>query len=705
MKPLGIGDPLRLGPYRVLGVLGEGGMGKVYVGQDGAATLAAVKVLKPELAHDPNLAQRFVREAQAAQAVRSKGVANVLGAWTEGGRPWMATEFLAGLTLDQAVEAHGPLDEPALRALAASLAHTLADIHAAGFIHRDLKPPNIVLTSTGPRVIDFGIARPEHGLTLTTTGEVPVTPGYGAPEQVLGHRVTPAADVFSLGAVLVYAASGRRAFDGGHVAAVQYEVVHGEPQLHGIAPELTSLIAPCLAKDPAHRPTPAQIAEAMRPPKGAEKAWRRGSIAAAITERETGARQLSTTIVGGVQQPQQRPAMSRRRLLTTLAVGGTVAAAGAGTAAWWYGSRDSRTRTDGPLFDIPAAAKTPVHALKSKPRDNYAENGGSMKLWSVATADVTTPELLPVRDVLVFALGSGGIGGHSVKDGKRRWAAEHLQPKSGYVSLADRLVVGADDEGTLHTYVPATGKAKWTCAQAEAATLLAADADAVYLTTKDDRLRCVGASDAKVRWTVTVPAKFRGKLHGPAAVARGVLVVPTTSGTVHAVRTSDGSTAWRRQPDESESEVRPLIVGGTVYINGKTMQARALTDGKLAWSTMPLSLTDAAHSKWGPPEVSGSHLYVSIANITQSLRRADGQREWFAVGPSTPSRVRVQGSAVWVGDDGDGIGELQLRGIPRKDGENPWTARYPRPHYSRLAADGNRIFLLTDGTVHALSAF
>src|SRR4051794_30362339 len=122
MKPLGTGDPLRLGPYRLHGVLGEGGMGKVYVGQDVAGTLAAVKVLRPELAHEPNLTQRFVREAQAAQAVRSKGVAAVLGAWTEGGRPWIATEFLAGLTLDQAVEAYGPLDGAAVRALASALA-------------------------------------------------------------------------------------------------------------------------------------------------------------------------------------------------------------------------------------------------------------------------------------------------------------------------------------------------------------------------------------------------------------------------------------------------------------------------------------------------------------------------------------------------------------------------------------------------------
>ncbi|WP_250399752.1 serine/threonine-protein kinase [Streptomyces cellostaticus] len=268
MKPLGTGDPVRLGPYRLLGVLGEGGMGKVYLGQDGAGVLAAVKVLRPELADDTNLARRFVREAHAAQAVRSTGVAAVLGAQTEAARPWIATEFLAGLTLDEAVGTFGPLPEAALRDMATSLARTLADIHAAGFVHRDLKPPNIVLTSQGPRVIDFGIARPEHGLTLTNTGQIPVTPGYGAPEQVLGQRVAPPADVFSLGAVLVYAATGGRAFDGDHVAALQHEVVHGQPKLEGLSPHLRTLVAPCLAKDPAVRPTPLQIAQAMSVPKG-----------------------------------------------------------------------------------------------------------------------------------------------------------------------------------------------------------------------------------------------------------------------------------------------------------------------------------------------------------------------------------------------------------------------------------------------------
>ena len=328
MKPLGPGDPLRLGPYRLLGVLGEGGMGKVYFGQDGHGHRAAVKSLRPELAHDQQLVQRFVREAQTARSVTGKGVARVLDAQVEGGRPWIAAEFLAGPDLEQAIAAHGPLDAPTVHILASALARALHEIHAAGIVHRDLKPANIVLTSDGPRVIDFGIARPEHGLTLTTAGQIPVTPGYGAPEQVLGHRVGPAADVFSLGAVLAFAAGGTRAFTGDHVAAVQYEVVHGQPQLSCVPEPLRALIAPCLAKEPGARPGPEQIALAFAPPRRAEKVWRQGGLAPLIGRYETEAARLIPADPAAA--PMHR---TRRRFLTALATGGAAHAVGGGTAA------------------------------------------------------------------------------------------------------------------------------------------------------------------------------------------------------------------------------------------------------------------------------------------------------------------------------------------------------------------------------------
>jgi len=709
MNPLGTGDPIRLGPYRLLGVIGEGGMGKVYLGQDGPGTLAAVKVLRPELAHDTELARRFVREAQAAQAVRGKGVAAVLEARTEGTRPWIASEFLAGLTLAEAVEEHGPLTDPALRALGASLADTLADIHAAGFIHRDLKPPNIVLTSDGPRVIDFGIARPEHGLTLTTTGQAPVTPGYGAPEQVLGQRVTPAADVFSLGAVLAYALTGQRAFEGSHVAVVQYAVVHGEPRLDGVEPQLRALVEPCLAKDPAERPEPAEIVRAMDVPKRADRAWKRGRLADAIKERETGAARMATDVTA--QLPGERRALTRRRLLTGLSTTGVVLAAGGGTTAWLLGTTDGGT-SGGPKsspFTVPPAVPTPVARMTVVAEKVSGSPGRPGTLWTLeSAADVYSPYLLPVRDVLVFGAAGGGIVAYGVKDGKRRWSAPRIVTKSGYLSLSDRLVVGTDSRGALRTYVPSTGEAKWTCPAAEAAQLLGADAESVYVITKDDRLRSVRRADAKVGWTATVPADFRKKVFGPGAVGEGRLVMGTTDGNFLAVDTSNGRTAWSRLAHVPVG-IRPAVHGDTAYLGGDTLEAVRIADGERIWSAKPHG--DHYRERWGPVTVSGGRLYATEGIYPRRLDPRDGRQLWSGYSDSADSAVYAgrtvpQGHAVWSIDKSVVQTEpMELDAAKAVDGGRLWRYEFPRTDYTRLAADGNRVFLMHDSTVVALTTF
>ncbi|MBK3567032.1 PQQ-binding-like beta-propeller repeat protein [Streptomyces sp. MBT62] len=709
MNPLGTGDPIRLGPYRLLGVIGEGGMGKVYLGQDGPGTLAAVKVLRPELAYDTELAQRFVREAQAAQAVRGKGVAAVLEARTEGARPWIASEFLAGLTLAEAVEAHGPLTEPALRALGASLADTLADIHAAGFIHRDLKPPNIVLTSDGPRVIDFGIARPEHGLTLTTTGQAPVTPGYGAPEQVLGQRVTPAADVFSLGAVLAYALTGQRAFEGSHVAVVQYAVVHGEPRLDGVELQLRALVEPCLAKDPAARPQPAEIVRAMDVSKRADRVWKRGRLADSIKERESGARRMTTETTA--QLPSERRLLTRRRLITGLSTTGVVLAAGGGTTAWLLGSSDGgrSVRLANSPFTVPPAVPTPTARMAVVADKASGSLGRPTGLWALENAaDVYSPYLLPVRDVLVFGAASGGIVAYGVKDGRRRWSAPRVVTKSGYLSLSDRLVVGTDSQGALRTYVPSTGEAKWTCPGAEAAQLLGADAESVYVITKDDRLRSVRRADAKVGWTATVPADFRKKVFAPAAVGPGRLVMGTTDGNFLAVDTSNGRMAWNRL-DHVPIGLRPAVRGDTVYLGGYTLEAVRIADGERIWSVKPHG--DLYRERWGPVTVSGNRLYATEGIYPRRLDPRDGSQLWSGYSESAGTalyagRALPQGHAVWSIDKSVvQTAPMELDAAKAVDGGRLWRYEFPRTDYTRLAADGNRVFLMHDSKVVALTTF
>ncbi|MFI8452793.1 protein kinase domain-containing protein [Streptomyces erythrochromogenes] len=698
MKPLESGDPIRLGPYRILAVLGEGGMGKVYVGQDAEGHSAAVKVLHPHLAHDPNLAQRFVREAQMARAVGGGAVARVLDAQTEGGRPWIATEFLTGPTLSDAVRSHGPLDEATVRALAAALAGALRDIHAAGLVHRDLKPANIVLTATGPRVIDFGIARPEHGLTLTATGQVPVTPGYGAPEQVLGQRVGPPADVFSLGAVLVYAATGQHAYEGSHVAAVQYEVVHGEPRLDRVPPALRPLIGPLLAKDPAARPLPDLIARSSAPPRGAERAWRRGAIAQDITTREHSLHRL-TTVPGGVA-PRS---VSRRRLLTGLAVGGSVLAVGGGTAAWW-----SVARRSGP-FDVPPAVPAPTAKVWDAKKGDYVLGETPEPYWSVSSAvHADSPAPLPVRDVVIVGAPKGGIAARSVVDGTVRWTAAEAVAAGRYLSLSDRLVAAADADGRLMTFVASTGQPKWT-APAEAASLLAADDEAVYAITKEGRVRSIGRSDGRIRWTVSVDAELGKEAASRGLAAQGRLVVTAADGTVVALDTADGRKVWDRRKQSDDGRAKAAVSGRTLCVTGKNLSVVDVVDGKELWTADNPKPPDGTPVFWGPPTIHGEHLYATVLTLPLRLDLRTGRgTDWNYGGLlecDPPSPLVVQGNGMWsvtVNRTEGGINVVDLSTEHR----TPWVFRIIKnPARYWITADANRVFLMDGTTLAALPVF
>jgi hypothetical protein len=248
-------DPVVMGPYRLLGRLGGGGMGQVYLGASPGGRLVAVKVIRPELAADEEFRARFGREVTAARKVSGMFTAVLIDAETDGPVPWLATAYVAGPPLSTAVRESGPLPLASLLPLAAGLTEALSAIHAAGLVHRDLKPSNVLLAADGPRVIDFGIAHAVEASALTETGAVMGSPGYMAPEQAQGQAVGPASDIFSLGAVLAYAAAGRAPFGGGPAAALLYRVVNAAPDLTGVPRELRSVIERCLAKDPAARPS------------------------------------------------------------------------------------------------------------------------------------------------------------------------------------------------------------------------------------------------------------------------------------------------------------------------------------------------------------------------------------------------------------------------------------------------------------------
>ncbi|MEV5315192.1 serine/threonine-protein kinase [Streptomyces sp. NPDC052610] len=284
MQPLGVDEPTGVGPYRLLGRLGSGGMGRVYLGRSAGGRTVAVKVVHPHFALDEEFRARFRREVAAARRVGGAWTAPVLDADPEAPVPWVATAYAAGPSLTAAVAEVGALPVGAVRALGAGLAEALAAVHGLGLVHRDVKPSNVLLTLDGPLLIDFGIARATDGTaSLTSTGVSVGSPGYMSPEQILGKGVTGAADVFSLGAVLAYAATGEPPFPGDSSAALLYKVVHEEPELAGLEGDLRDLVADCLAKDPGARPAPDQVARRLAP-EGAARLVADGWLPPALVE-------------------------------------------------------------------------------------------------------------------------------------------------------------------------------------------------------------------------------------------------------------------------------------------------------------------------------------------------------------------------------------------------------------------------------------
>ncbi|GAA3800265.1 hypothetical protein GCM10022403_038210 [Streptomyces coacervatus] len=267
MEKLGAGDPPRIGAYRLLARLGAGGMGYVYLARSDRGRTVAVKLVREELAAQEEFRARFRQEVQAARQVGGHWTAPVLDADTEAAVPWVATGYVAGPSLQQVVgRDHGALPERSVRILAAGLAHALQDIHAAGIIHRDLKPSNVLVTIDGPRVIDFGIARALETVTdggLTRTGALVGSPGFMAPEQVRGDRITPACDVFCLGSVLAYAATGHLPFGSANsgVHALMFRIAQEEPDLEDVPEGIADLVRECLKKDPGARPTLDEVLE------------------------------------------------------------------------------------------------------------------------------------------------------------------------------------------------------------------------------------------------------------------------------------------------------------------------------------------------------------------------------------------------------------------------------------------------------------
>ncbi|MCF3129238.1 bifunctional serine/threonine-protein kinase/ABC transporter substrate-binding protein [Streptomyces olivochromogenes] len=355
MEPLRGADPAGIAGYRLLRRLGAGGMGVVYLARSGGGSLAAVKVIRAAYAQDPGFRARFRREVETAGRVVSPWVVPLLDAEPDAQSPWLATAFVPGPSLAEAVEECGPLPAASVRFLGARLAEALDAVHGAGLVHRDVKPGNVLLAVDGPRMIDFGIARMPEDTALTASGMVVGSPGFLSPEQAQGRgrEIGPASDVFSLGCLLAYTVTGERPFGRGSAAEALVRTVHDEPDLDGVPAPLLPLLRGCLAKEPGARPTVAEVREALDG-EGEAGSWSPESLTRLIARRSTAVLALpavEATAVSGapagvdtvpaVEGPP--PGATRRRFLVLGSAAGVVAAGA--TAAWWTAGRPDHSPT------------------------------------------------------------------------------------------------------------------------------------------------------------------------------------------------------------------------------------------------------------------------------------------------------------------------------------------------------------------------
>ncbi|MEU5188905.1 serine/threonine-protein kinase [Streptomyces klenkii] len=376
MQILGVDGPAHVGPFRTVGVLGQGGMGQVLLGVAPDGRLVAVKRVHADLAEDPGFRTRFRREVDASRRVSGAYTAPVVDADPDAPTPWLASLFLPGPSLSEVLGTGGALPEEAVLLLAAGLAQALVDIHRAGLVHRDLKPSNVLLTEDGVRVVDFGIARATGPQTkLTRTGALIGSPAYMSPEQVRGEQPGPASDVFSLGVTLVTAATGRTPFAGDSPFALMHAVAHDRPDLETVPPRLRRIVEPCLAQDPVARPDPGRLLDLIGPLAPSARPWPESVYGRIAERRESAARLVATA--GSVPPPEGSPAAAMagapvptprrrsRRLTAAIVVGGVLAAVAAAVLA--LGPADLYHQV------VPEPVPTPGSTPLAQVRDKYSK--------------------------------------------------------------------------------------------------------------------------------------------------------------------------------------------------------------------------------------------------------------------------------------------------------------------------------------------
>ncbi|MFF3732646.1 PQQ-binding-like beta-propeller repeat protein [Streptomyces sp. NPDC002476] len=646
ITPLLHEDPQHIGAYRLVARLGSGGMGTVYLARSAGGRTVAVKTVHADIAADAAFRTRFRLETDAARVIGGRYGAQVFDADPLAETPWLATEYVLGPPLDEAVSLCGPLPEPSVRALGAALCGALGQLHGSDVVHRDLKPSNIMITAYGPKVIDFGIARAIGDDRLTRVGAAAGTPAFMSPEQASDQEHTPAGDVFALAGVLVFAASGHGPFGGGQPADLLYRVRYADPDLTGIPTALAPLLAQCLTKDPSPRPTTRELAAALHDGHGQFADHLPHALLTEIARRATEVWEPSPERLPAEspEQPVSRsepsaygraPGMSRRKVLSLAGL----ATAGVAGAGLWFRPGLSKAKD----------AKTPSAAGPGPTASPTARDvaGAWRVLWTTdpSMAD-STPPLFVGKSLMVVS--GGQLLGLDPADGTHLWTYSTASSGSWAVADGSRLyglVDSTEQEHALVSVDPATGLKDRTLADQSdftlpssggSANLLHASGGSIYLAagsntsdTYDWHLHAVNGSTGKARWRVPLEEVEKGegysKGFAKAIGNRLILGEGPYDLALTAFDTRSGKRLWRRTLPEWASGIATLMMtgeqlandGSHVYLGSRTLQAISLATGVVIWEfgrDRFFEHYENSHNRYGLPVVRDGVVYATEKN-------------------------------------------------------------------------------------------
>ena len=708
MEPLTAEDPVRVAGYRLEARLGSGGMGQVFLGSSLEGRAVAVKVVHGALAADQAFRVRFRREVAAAQAVSGAYTAPVVAAGPDDDPPWMATEFVPGPSLWEAVTTTGPLPADSVWRLAAGLVEALQAVHSCGLVHRDLKPQNVLLAEDGPRLIDFGVCQALGDSAVTATGLIVGTPPYMSPEQAKGKRAGAASDVFSLGCVLAFAATGLPPYGSGQPAAVLYRIVHAAPALGGLDGVLRDMIEACLAKPPAERPSLSALARDITVGTAGAGQDAPAPAPAAVSAAMAALAEPSWPAeVASLIRDRQRPVDSQIGPEAAAAPNTVTGAGRPGLAA--PGQR--RPAASGPAARHPAAAEWSREAERLREAsdwDSAAESGpdlaeqpSSPDVPQVAPDDAPPdaqpagrPALRLTRRRVLLGLSGAAAAGLAVL------VREQLSSRTVTIHpAASPDAKGSTAPGPSPDRIAKTvarpGSKLWTTSAGGGVRFGPAVTSGVACIVASNFALCgLDAANGKTLWRQTIPG---GSITWSLVAADGTVYIVGNNGFLYALHALTGRQRWKVGG----------VFGGPVLANGVIYIAGAASSG-----SAPLYALSAANGtrRWSADAINGGVVYACAAGgfvfVTggvgslSALRTSDGTEIWnIKPGGDTPSNPVAAGGVVYVTGQNN-----RFYAIRAADGITLWSTGDIGP-MQMPSAQGNAVYVVDgNGNLAALNA-